>query len=174
MKNLKALSVLLSGPKEICGDIYKGSAKWEFRRIGKAAMKELANYLDLVEVDIHFNPGGVAVSGDITLMGRDRDGKGIYVSMNKDMVSICQVLYRTIKHMKDYTGGTNHWMSFEELADIPTVIRKIKTAMYGYSDVALIADKENKATTEEAATVTESVHHPGRETGQTYTSSKKE
>ena len=155
MKNLKALSLLLSGPKEICGDLVKGSAKWEYRRVGKAAMKEMANYLDLVEVDIHFNPAGIAVSGDLTLMGLRGDGTGIYVSMNKDIVSICQVLYRTIKHMKDYTGGTNHWMSFEELADISTVTRKIKTAMYGYSDVAFIADHQNNATTE-SMTETES------------------
>ncbi len=46
------------------------------------------------------------------------DDTGIYISMNKDFPKATwgQVLYRTIKHMKDYTGGTNNWLKYEDLA----------------------------------------------------------
>jgi len=44
--------------------------------VGLEAMKELARLLDLKEFDINFNPGGIAVSGDLRLMGMWSEGSG--------------------------------------------------------------------------------------------------
>jgi hypothetical protein len=96
---------------------YNEDFKKRFRTAGMKAMKELALLLDLEEIDIHFNPAGIACSGDLRLMGMWKDGVGIYVTMNKDFPNAPwgQILYRTIKDMKDYTGGSNNFFKFSML-----------------------------------------------------------
>ena len=115
MKYLKKLSELLLSNINLS---YNDDAKKEFKKVDKKAMKELATILKLKKIDVYFNPGGIAVSGDLHLMGMWNNDTGIYISMNKDFptASWGQVLYRTIKHMKDYTGGTNNYLNYEDLA----------------------------------------------------------
>lgn len=86
----------------------EGLAKQNFKKLGKKAFKELAEYIGLKEYDVNFNPGGPAVSGDLTLMGMFNSNIGIYISLNKDGFSN-GVLYRSIKSMKDYSGGNNNY-----------------------------------------------------------------
>ena len=104
---------------------YNPAFKEKFKRVGKKAMVELALLLDLNEFKYDFNPGGIAVSGDLTLMGMWSEGNGIYVSMNKDFPNKPwgDVLFRSIKHMKDYSGGTNQWLRYEEL-QFPEVLKE--------------------------------------------------
>ncbi|MDO9184486.1 MAG: SNF2-related protein [Bacteroidia bacterium] len=89
-------------------EIANGAAKQDFKSLGKKAFKELAEYLGLKQYDVNFNPGGPAVSGDLTLMGMFTPDNGIYISMNKDGMQ-SGILYRSIKHMKDYSGGSNNY-----------------------------------------------------------------
>ena len=129
MKYLKQLAGLMANGEYLQ---YNEESKTMFKRIGIKAMKELAECLELKEYDINFNPGGIAVSGDLLLMGMWTDAMGVYVSMNKDFPNATwgQVLYRTIKHMKDYTGGNNNWLKFELLArpqELKDTIMRLKT-----------------------------------------------
>lgn len=116
MENLNKLARLLLSEES---GSYNDAFKAKFRLIGKKAMKELAGLLELRPFDIQFNPGGIAVSGDLRLMGMWSEGNGIYISMNKFFPNAPygQILYRTIKHMKDFTGGPNQWMRYETLRD---------------------------------------------------------
>jgi hypothetical protein len=113
MKNLMQLAFLMTNDES---GQYNGEFKEKFRAVGRKAMRELATLLELneteYEIDIHFNPGGIAVSGDLTLMGMWSEGNGVYVTMNKDFPNWGQVLFRSIKHMKDYTGGQNNYFEF--------------------------------------------------------------
>lgn len=96
---------------------YNEEGKQRFSRVGKKAMKELAEILELDPYDINFNKGGIAVSGDLRLMGMINGETGIYISMNKDFPYMTWggVLIRSIKHMKDYTGGSNNYIRFEDI-----------------------------------------------------------
>jgi len=116
MENLNRLARLLLSEES---GSYNDAFKAKFRLIGKKAMKELALLLELRPFDIQFNPGGIAVSGDLRLMGMWSEGSGIYISMNKVLpnASYGQILYRTINHMKDFTGGPNQWLQYETLRD---------------------------------------------------------
>jgi len=60
-------------------------------------------------------------------MGMWSEANGIYISMNKDFPDRAwgQVLYRTIKHMKDYTGGSNNYLTFEMLGEPEELKRTI-------------------------------------------------
>ena len=112
---------------------YNPAFKEKFKRVGKKAMVELALLLDLNEFKYDFNPGGIAVSGDLTLMGMWSPENGVYVMMNKDFPNAPwgQVLYRTIKHMKDYAGGPNQWLPYEALRSPEVLKQRILTLRKG-------------------------------------------
>jgi len=123
MENLNKLARLMLSKESAS---YNETFKNRFCLIGKKAMKELANLLELRPFDIHFNPGGIAVSGDLRLMGMWSEGNGVYISINKTLPNAPygQILYRTIKHMKDFAGGPNQWMRYETLRD-PARLKKL-------------------------------------------------
>lgn len=112
MKYLRQLAFLMLSKEE---GQYNEDFKGRFKKLGKKAMVELALLLDLKEFEYDFNPGGIAVSGDLRLMGMWGPENGVYVTMNKDFPNKPwgDVLYRTIKHMKDYTGGPNQYFKYE-------------------------------------------------------------
>lgn len=104
---------------------YNDEEKKRFSRIGKKAMRELAEILELDPYDIDFNKGGIAVSGDLRLMGMINGEIGIYISMNKNFPYMTWggVLIRSIKHMKDYTGGSNNYIKFEDIDNTDEFLR---------------------------------------------------
>jgi hypothetical protein len=121
-KYLNQLAYLMMNGEE---GKYNEDFKKKYKMVGLKAMKELARLLDLKEFDINFNPGGIAVSGDLRLMGMWSEGSGVYITMNKDFPHRPwgDVLYRTIKHTKDFTGGPNNWLEFK-LLQFPEVLRE--------------------------------------------------
>ena len=107
MKQYKdLLKVVKEGPIS-----YDLERKDEFKKKSMSFLRRLAKDLNVVEKDIDFNPAGVAVSGDATLMGMWGEDNGIYVTISDDML-----MYRSIKHMKDYKGGSNNfiWSSWNK------------------------------------------------------------
>jgi len=127
MKNLKKLKRMMMSKES---GSYNEDFKERFRNVGKKAMVELAELLDFKEYKVSFNPGGIAVSGDLTLMGMWGEGNGAYISMNKDFPGKPwgAVLYRHIQHMRDFTGGTNNYFKFELLGD-SEALRKTITGL---------------------------------------------
>ena len=121
MKRLRQLASLMLSEERAA---YNPRFKEKFKKVGQKAMIELADLLELREFKWDFNPGGIAVSGDLTLMGMWGPGNGVYVTLNKDFPNNPwgQVLYRSIKHMKDYSGGVNRWLNFEELR-FPEIVK---------------------------------------------------
>jgi len=127
MRYLKKLKGLMTGNED---PHYNDNFKRRFRSIGQKAMEELAQLLELKEYDIDFNSGGIAVSGDLRLMGMWSEGNGVYISMNKDFPGKPwgDVLYRHIRHMRDFTGGPNNYFKFS-LLDDPAALRKTVTRL---------------------------------------------
>ena len=78
-------------------------------RAGVALFKALAKDVDGVAVNVSFNKSGSIDRGYVSGFINSTDGtKTIYVSINDGMRDI---LYRTAKHAKDYTGGSNNTAS---------------------------------------------------------------
>lgn len=133
--NMRRLADLLGrdlgfiwGERE-CGP---NGAKRAFLNVGRAFLRALSKDLGLRDARITSNPGGIAVSGDCTLMGMWEDG-GIYVTLVQPACGGDDVVcYRTIRHMRDYTGGCNHWLrrddlqkfSYERLLSTLSALRK--------------------------------------------------
>lgn len=91
---------------------YNAEGKDKFKRTSTAALRQLAKDIDLKESKVSFNAGGIAVSGDATLYGMWEENKGICVYIFQSMGSN-NIMFRTIKHMKDYSGGVNQWATVE-------------------------------------------------------------
>ena len=116
--NMRRLSALLShdlsfiGGERECGP--NGSKK-AFLNTGKAFLRALARDLGLHDVTVSANSGGIAVSGECTLIGMWETG-GIYVCLYQSAGGGNDVLlYRTVRHCRDYKGGYNRFLSRRDL-----------------------------------------------------------
>lgn len=94
---------------------YNFEGKNAFRAVGMRALRALADSMDFEQMEVSFNPGGIAVSGDLSLRGMFSNGHGValYISQGsfREKAGYC----RAIRHMKDYTGGPNRWIDIADL-----------------------------------------------------------
>ena len=90
-------------------------AKLKYHALGKRVLKAVAQEMGLQSgtYDIRSNLGGTAVRGEVTL-----HGEHIYIQLCEPMNGL-EVLYRSCKGRKDYSGGSNNWMRFDDLLDLP-------------------------------------------------------
>jgi len=64
------------------------------------------------QFDIRSNMGGIAVSGEVTLHTSPFEGceNGIYIQISRSCMSeLGEVMFRTCKSQRDYTGGGNNF-----------------------------------------------------------------
>lgn len=96
--------------------------KSQFHTIGKKLLRRLASDLGYRrgEFDVRSNMGGIAVCGEVTLHTDD-----LYVQMSTSGTSGLDILYRTCEGRKDYTGGRNHWLAFDDLSNYAEAVRSI-------------------------------------------------
>jgi len=114
----------------IYGDKESGpnGAKKQFHSKSKSFLRALGNDLGLKEFKVFNNYGGIAVSGEITLMGLWSDSNGIYLQISQGISSKSDLLYRSISHMNDYSGGHNQWLDYKllELGDYESVLDTLR------------------------------------------------
>lgn len=120
-KNMRKLAELLDRDLSyIWGERESGpnGAKKQFLNTGTAFLRALGKDLGLRDAKASSNPGGIAVSGESTLMGMWQTN-GLYVQMSQPCSGRENVvLYRTIRHSKDYSGGHNNFLTLRDLAEM--------------------------------------------------------
>lgn len=96
------------------GVAYDDDAKRLFHVEARRALKRLAHDLGLATdaYDLRVNPGGPAVSGEVTLHA-DR----VYVQVSIGGFGPGEILFRSVRGRRDYTGGQNHWARIDELLE---------------------------------------------------------
>jgi hypothetical protein len=95
---------------------YNEAAKKEFLRLCRQTAVRIATEMGLGEDDyeVRVNKAGIAVSGEVTLH-TDRH----YVQFSQFYGSPgTGFLVRSCKGRKDYTGGQNHYVKWENLRDM--------------------------------------------------------
>ncbi|HBA47016.1 MAG TPA: hypothetical protein DCZ91_04300 [Lachnospiraceae bacterium] len=134
-KNMKIIHSLVSqNLGYIFGERESGpnGAKKQFQTKSATFLRALGRDLGFQECKVTNNYGGIAVSGEITLMGMWSGGNGLYLQLSQSAIGWQSFLYRQISHIKDYTGGRNQWLPTElfasgkyaELMDILLALRK--------------------------------------------------
>lgn len=91
--------------------------KKEFLDKGKRFLTQLGKDLGFTEMKVSKNPAGIAVSGEVTLMGTWSKSNGLYVQLSEPAFGNYCVLYREIKHLMDYTGGRNNFLTVDYMND---------------------------------------------------------
>ena len=112
-RNMKAIYDLASQDlSHIHGDRECGpsGAKKEFHAKSKAFLRALGKDLGFQEHKVTNNHGGIAVSGEITLMGMWGGANGLYFQISQALPPFNSFLYRSISHMNDFSGGMNQWL----------------------------------------------------------------
>jgi len=91
-------------------------AKRSFHTKGRAFLSALGQDLDFTEMKVIKNYAGIAVSGEVILMGMWKEGNGLYIQLSQDNIFKTCILYRSIQNMKDYSGGRNNYINTSEMA----------------------------------------------------------
>lgn len=90
-------------------------AKAAFHRDGMSFLRKVALALGIPATDYRLstNKSGIAGSGEVTLHSDD-----IYIQLSEScLFAGVQVLYRSCKSRKDYTGNRNNFVQCEQLVD---------------------------------------------------------
>ena len=99
---------------------YDSSFKKQFSHLGKKFLKDCSTEMGLDCVKITYNPAGPACPGECMLYGMKAD-RGICIVVSVDgTVDHLGIMYRTIDGMNDHTGGSNHWMPWNEADPVET------------------------------------------------------
>ena len=99
---------------------YNHEAKERWHRLGRRVAKALAERLN-GQFDVRFNRGGIAVSGETTL-----HGEWLYLQFAVSCLGPSQgFMYRSCEGRRDYTGGPNRWMQWDELLDLDKAAAKL-------------------------------------------------
>ena len=114
-KKMRTLAELMGHePGYLTGAYEYPGPKRTFLNTGRAFLRALAKDLNLTDSKVSVNPAGIAVSGDCTLIGM-WETNGIYIDISEFLGAKAALLYRTARHMKDYTGGQNRYVRRSEL-----------------------------------------------------------
>ena len=120
-RNMRRLAGLLG---QDLGYIWGGKesgpngVKKQFLNTGKVFFRALAKNLGLQEISVSSNAAGIGVSGDCILIGMWQTN-GLYVHLSQPCFDRERVLlYRTVRHSKDYTGGRNLYLTRRDLAEM--------------------------------------------------------
>ncbi len=117
-KNMRKLAGLLGRDLSyIWGERESGpnGDKKVFPNTGKTFLRALAKDLGLQEYNVSANPGGIAVSGDCSLIGMWHSN-GIYVMITQASFGLeGLVLYREARHIRDYSSSRNRFLPRDAL-----------------------------------------------------------
>ena len=117
-----------NGLSQYLGMDYQGydeDLKISYEKAGKKALVELAVDMGFQQSRVWYSKGGMAVSGDLHLMGMWSEDNGVHIFFNMDLSD--SIVFRKIKHLHDYSGGMNHHISQVAANDRDTLIAVVMT-----------------------------------------------
>jgi hypothetical protein len=116
-KLMKAIAELLS---QDLGYIYgsdggekPSGAKKKFLSSSAVFLRTLGKDLGFTEMRILKNPSGIACSGSVSLYGMWERENGACFVLSELVRPFNSLMYRGIRHIKDYCGDSNRWMKIE-------------------------------------------------------------
>ena len=94
---------------------YNEVNKKKFRKLGQQFLKEVGKLFEThndLKSKVLYNAGGIAVSGDHTLIVTPKNVtlKGFAVFISEPIGTSCWAMTRTIENLNDHSGGRNIWV----------------------------------------------------------------
>ena len=106
---------------------YDPEVKQRFHTAARARLRRLATTLGFPSgsFDLRSNPGGIAVSGEITLHHED-----VYIQVCQPATGTDSgILIRSCQGRRDYSGGRNHFAALRLLDDTPTLAAQMRAVI---------------------------------------------
>jgi hypothetical protein len=106
---------------------YDTEVKQRFHAAARVRLRLLSKTLGFQpgSFDLRSNPGGIAVSGEITL-----HHECVYIQVCQPATGADSgILIRTCEGRRDYTGGRNHFAPLRLLDDAPTLAAQVRAVM---------------------------------------------
>ena len=106
---------------------YDPEVKQRFHTAARARLRRLATTLGFPSgsFDLRSNPGGIAVSGEITLHHED-----VYIQVCQPATGTDSgILIRSCQGRRDYTGGRNHFAPLRLLDDTLALAAQVRAVM---------------------------------------------
>jgi hypothetical protein len=106
---------------------YNPEIKQRFHAAARGRLRRLATALGFPpgSLDLRSNPGGIAVSGEITLHHDD-----VYVQVcQRSIGADSGILIRTCQGRRDYTGGRNHFAPLRLLDDEAALVVRVRAVL---------------------------------------------
>jgi len=115
--------------------------KEDWLKTGRSVLRAIGKELEFDDLRVSINKGGIAVTGEVSLMGiwNNKDitpqgAHGIYINTaapdwgfgSHFGVRAPALMWRTIKHMKDFSGGSNRWLSYYEFFEPDDLVAELK------------------------------------------------
>lgn len=103
---------------------YDPAQKLLFHTTAHSRLRQLARILLLApgSYDLRSNPGGIAVSGEVTLHHEQ-----VYVQVSQSSLGAdTGVLIRSCNGRRDYVGGANNFASLRLLDDLPALAARVR------------------------------------------------
>ncbi len=119
-RNMKTIAGLLSqNLSYISGERESGpnGAKKQFLNKSAAFLRALGKDLGFTEMKVRVNPGGIGVSGEAGLYGMWDEGGGLFFELTQPGGYPNILLFRRIRHLKDYTGDFNQRLELRFFQD---------------------------------------------------------
>ena len=114
---------------------YNPGVKQRFHAAARARLRRLARILgsEPATFDLRSNPGGIAVSGEITL---HHDHLYLQVSQPASRTD-SGILIRTCEGRQDYLGGRNHYAPLRLLDDLSALAERVRSVMADKAGVSM-------------------------------------
>lgn len=108
---MKSLNQLFADMEKAIDDFepYNADKKQAWKLASIAFLHGLDKQLRLATSKIHFNAGGIGVSGEATMYGRFLSGRMFTIQLSADFPGF----WRTVSSFTDYTGGPNQHIPTE-------------------------------------------------------------
>lgn len=106
---------------------YAPGQKRRFHAAARARLRCLARALEFPRgsFNLRSNPGGIAVSGEITL-----HHERVYVQVSQPATGAdTGILIRTCQGRHDHTGGRNHFAPLSLLDDVPALAARVRAVI---------------------------------------------
>jgi hypothetical protein len=106
---------------------YAAEPKRRFLSTARSRLRRLAAALDFAppSYDVRVNPGGIAVSGEVTL-----HHDAVYVQVCQPATGAdTGILIRCCAGRRDYTGGPNHFAPLALLDDLSALAARVRKVM---------------------------------------------
>ena len=133
-KTLKLFVATMTNGEDIDQYTNEGAERKKILQFkGRAVLTDMAAIMHPKDFKIDWNPGGIAVTGDVMMRVAYHNGNFCYITFGGLLFrgEEPRFIYRQMKKWDDWAGMTNQWMPYRRLLDLRSAVETIMATTHG-------------------------------------------